>query len=207
MKILLATRNQHKVQEIHSVIEEVPFDLKLVGLEEIGLEYSECEEALEPYETFEENATSKARYFARLSGLPTIADDSGLEVDLLEGDPGVKSKRFSNWSEDDGISRDESNNNYLIDCLRHFSGVKWNARYVCVAVFISGRQVFMSARGEVQGRIIASAKGSEGFGYDPHFLADGSNLTFGQISENEKNCVSHRGKAFQNLIWNIHNAQ
>ena len=94
MELLLATRNQHKIHEIRTLIEPIS-KLQLVGLEDVGLNYEEREEELEPYDTFEENALSKAKYFHELSEMPVIADDSGLVVDCLNGAPGVKSKRFS----------------------------------------------------------------------------------------------------------------
>lgn len=199
MELLLATRNQHKIHEIRTLIEPIS-KLQLVGLEDVGLNYEEREEELEPYDTFEENALSKAEYFHELSEMPVIADDSGLVVDCLNGAPGVKSKRFSPFSAEDGISRDEANNKHLIHCLSNLPDTEWQARYVCVATFLFDNKGAKFSKGEVKGRIIKSARGTEGFGYDPHFLPDESNFTFGQMSEDEKNLISHRGRAFKNLF-------
>ena len=205
MELLLATRNQHKIHEIRTLIEPIS-KLHLVGLEDVGLNYEEREEELEPYDTFEENALSKAKYFHELSEMPVIADDSGLVVDCLNGAPGVKSKRFSPFSAGDGISRDEANNKHLIHCLSNFPDTEWNARYVCVASFVSENRDPTVSRGEVEGKIITPGRGTEGFGYDPYFLADDSNFTFGEMSEDEKNLLSHRGRAFKILFQVISHA-
>ena len=204
MKILLATRNEHKIREARSILEKTS-QCELMDLDGIGLSYREEEENLEPYDTFEQNAESKARYFHELSGLPTVADDSGLVVDCLKGAPGVNSKRFSPWSENDGISRDESNNKYLIECLNDHRDEKWIARYICVAAFVESGNNLRLFQGEVEGEILATSRGHGGFGYDPHFFVEALDLTFAEVSQEEKNHLSHRGRAFLGLVQEIDN--
>ncbi len=199
MKILFATRNKHKIREVRTIFSNVSA-LKILDLDEVGLEYRDCEDSLEPFDTFEENAISKATYFNQISGLPTLSDDSGLVVDCLGGAPGVNSKRFSPWSEEDLLSRDESNNRFLVESLRTFPDIEWTARYVCVVVLMTIKQNIRVTKGEVEGRVLERSRGKGGFGYDPHFLVGETDLTFAEMSDQEKNRLSHRGKAFQNLL-------
>jgi XTP/dITP diphosphohydrolase len=199
VKILFATRNKHKIREVRTIFSNVSA-LKILDLDEVGLEYRDCEDSLEPFDTFEENAISKATYFNQISGLPTLSDDSGLVVDCLGGAPGVNSKRFSPWSEEDLLSRDESNNRFLVESLRTFPDIEWTARYVCVVVLMTIKQNIRVTKGEVEGRVLERSRGKGGFGYDPHFLVGETDLTFAEMSDQEKNRLSHRGKAFQNLL-------
>ena len=199
MRILFATRNRHKIKEARSIFRSFS-SLKILDLDEIDLAYQDCEDFLETFDSFEENAIAKARYFNQISGLPTLADDSGLVVDCLEGAPGVNSKRFSPWSKGDSISQDESNNRFLIECLRTFPDSDWTARYVCVVVHIVTKENVRVIRGEVEGDIIEHPRGEDGFGYDPHFLVRDTGLTFSEMSGKEKNRLSHRGKAMRNLL-------
>lgn len=199
MRILFATRNKHKIREARTIFSNVPA-LKILDLDEVGLGYRDCEDSLEPFDTFEENAISKATYFNRISGLPTLSDDSGLVVDCLGGAPGVNSKRFSPWSKEDPLSRDESNNRFLIESLRTFPDIEWTARYVCVVVLMTIKENIRVTKGEVEGRVLQTSRGKGGFGYDPHFLVGETDLTFAEMSDQEKNRLSHRGKAFRNLL-------
>ena len=180
MKILFATRNKHKIREVRTIFNNVSA-LKILDLDEVGLEYRDCEDSLEPFDTFEENAISKATYFNQISGLPTLSDDSGLVVDCLGGAPGVNSKRFSPWSEEDLLSRDESNNRFLVESLRTFSDIEWTARYVCVVVLMTIKQNIRVTKGEVEGRVLERSRGKGGFGYDPHFLVGETDLTFAEM--------------------------
>ena len=199
MKLLLATRSAHKAREVDRILRDGRrLDVSLATLEDAAIPYSPVEQSLEPFDTFEENAASKARYFARLSGLPTVADDSGIEVDALGGRPGVRTKRFAPPGRYPDLSRDEANNRYLLERLEHVPARERGARYVCVASFIdpvSGETAHF--RGEAPGRILREGRGTGGFGYDPIFLDDGLQRTFAEISEVEKNARSHRGKAFR----------
>ncbi len=198
MDLLVATRSAHKMREIRQLLGDVP-DLRLLDLDEAGIAYDEAEEALEPYDTFEENARSKAEYFQARSGLPTVADDSGLAVDALNGAPGVRSKRFSPGRGLEGLAQDRANNRYLLQCLAHQGAGARRARYVCVAALVGVPDEPVMFRGEAPGEILREPRGAGGFGYDPLFLDPELGLTFAEIDGDEKNARSHRGKAFRAL--------
>ena len=197
--LLVATRSQGKLREIRPMFGAA--GLTLVSLDELEIEESIEEAELEPYATFEENALSKARYFYEVSGgIPTIADDSGLEVAALGGDPGVRSKRWAGRDDLRGLQLDEANNQALIASLDGIEDTA--ARYVCVAAFVSvGHEV--TARGETVGHIVRSPRGSQGFGYDPYFFSTELGRTFGESAPAEKERVSHRGRAFRELLGRI----
>ena len=197
--LLIATRSAGKLREIKPMFAAA--GLTLVSLDELGIDESNEEQDLEPFATFEENALSKARYFYEVSGgIPTVADDSGLEVDALGGRPGVQSKRWSGRSDLRGAALDAANNEALMAAL---SGLEVaNARYVCVAAFVSvGDEI--TARGESSGQIVRDARGTGGFGYDPHFLSADLGRTFAEAAAAEKERVSHRGRAFRELLARI----
>src|SRR4051812_36157079 len=194
--LLVATRSDGKLREIRPMFAAA--GLTLVSLDELEIEESPEEADLEPYATFEENARSKARYFYEVSGgIPTVADDSGLEVDALGGRPGVRSKRWSGRNDLRGTALDQANNEALVDALSGFAVT--SARYVCVAAFVSVGDE-MTARGESAGTIIREPRGAEGFGYDPYFLSADLGRTFGESTASEKDRVSHRGRAFRELL-------
>jgi XTP/dITP diphosphohydrolase len=175
--------------------------LTLVSLDELEIDESDEEADLEPHETFEENALSKARYFYEVSGgIPTVADDSGLEVDALGGRPGVRSKRWAGRDELRGLQLDEANNHALLASLDGVASPV--ARYVCVAAFVAVG-VELTARGETTGTIVRDARGTHGFGYDPYFFSSELGKTFGESSPSEKERVSHRGRAFRELLTRI----
>lgn len=197
MKLLLATRSAHKLAEIRTILGGVP-DLRVLDLEGAGVVYAAAEEDLEPYDTFEENAISKAAYFHRVSGLATVADDSGLEVDLLDGVPGVRSKRFAPERGLEGETRDQANNDHLLELLGDTPPNERGARYVCVAALQMPEDVTIF-RGEAPGLIVDRPRGHGGFGYDPLFYDAELDRTFAEISPAEKNARSHRGRAFRAL--------
>lgn len=199
MTLLLATRSPHKAREIRRILADDVPDLKLVDLEDVGIPYDPSEEEIEAFESFRENAAAKARHFRRLSGLATVADDSGLAVDALNGAPGVHSKRFAPDRGLKGEARDRANNRHLLDHLEGVAPEERTARYVCVAVLDRGEGDPVSFRGEAPGRILDEPRGDQGFGYDPLFFDDELGRTFAQISREEKNARSHRGKAFRAL--------
>lgn len=192
------------MQEIRRILATVT-GLDVVSLEEAGIGYLPEEEALEPFETFEENALSKARHFAARSGLPTVADDSGITVDALDGAPGVRSKRFAPDGgavsyEVDGQALDDANNQYLIERLRDVPPEHRSARYVCVASFVEAADSKpMFFRGEAHGRIVEKPAGSGGFGYDPHVFHEDLGRTYAEMTSTEKDARSHRGAAFRAL--------
>lgn len=197
--LLAATRSEGKLRELRPMFSAA--GLTLVSLDELEIEESDEENELEPFETFEENALSKARYFYEVSGgIPTVADDSGLEVEALGGKPGVKSKRWSGRADLEGLALDAANNETLVQSVAGLSSP--TAKYVCVAAFIAvGREV--TARGESSGTIVSPPRGTEGFGYDPYFLSTDLGKTFGESSTAEKERVSHRGRAFRELLARI----
>lgn len=195
MKILAATRNRGKQEEIRRVLG--PAGLQVVFPEDIWLRESTEDDALEAAETFEANARRKAEYFVRLSSLPTLADDSGLEVMALGGAPGVRSKR---WAGASGTTAevDAANNAELLRRLAGLPEARRAARYRCVLVFLrSAGAVPIVAYGDCVGRILESPRGTGGFGYDPLFYSDELGKTFGEASAQEKDGVSHRGRALR----------
>ena len=193
--LLIATRSAGKLRELRELFARA--SLFVTDLDEAGVAESPAEDNLEAAETFEENALAKARYFARLTGRPVVADDSGLEVSALGGRPGVRSKRWSGRTDLAGLSLDAANNARLLDELRGLTSRA--ARYVCVAAFVDGEDAFTS-RGTTSGMILEAPRGSGGFGYDPYFLSDELGKTFGEATVEEKEQVSHRGRAFRGIL-------
>jgi XTP/dITP diphosphohydrolase len=193
--VLLATRSAGKLRELRPLLSG--YGMESVGLIEIGLLETEEEDGIESFETFEENALAKARYFFDRSGLPTMADDSGLVVRALGGQPGVHSKRWSGRNDLAGHDLDDENNRLLLESL--VGARDRGAAYVCAAAYVdSAREVV--TRGEVIGEITHEARGSSGFGYDPYFLSTELGVTFGEASLREKQEISHRGRAFRLLL-------
>ena len=197
--LLLATRSEGKIREITPIFAAA--GLRLVSLDELGIEESTEEDELEVHSTFEENALAKARYFFEVSGgIPTVADDSGLEVDVLGGRPGVLSKRWSGRTDLSGAQLDAANNATLVAAVAGHGGP--TARYVCVAAYVAVGQEIV-ARGETPGTIVSDPRGNNGFGYDPYFLSGELGRTFGESSRAEKERISHRGRAFRELLSRI----
>jgi XTP/dITP diphosphohydrolase len=194
-RVLLATRSEGKLRELSGILAEA--GLEGITLAEEGIEYSPSEEGIECYDTFEENALAKAHYFHAMSGLPTMADDSGLNVVALGGAPGVWSKRFSGRPDLVGQELDDANNARLLSELDGRRDM--SASYTCAAAFVDeeGEEV---ALGETFGRIIREPKGGNGFGYDPYFFSTELGMTFGEASTEAKQKVSHRGRAFRALV-------
>lgn len=203
MKLLVGTRSPDKLGEIRRILSSVP-DLEVLGPEAAGIEWDRAEEELEPWDTFEENAASKARYFRSLSGLPTVADDSGLVVDALGGRPGVRSRRFAPVEADlEGEARDRANNEHLLESLADLPLAERAARYICVAVLVDDDGTPTLFRGEAPGLILGRPRGRGGFGYDPLFFDPELGRTFAEIDAAEKNARSHRGHAFRALAEHL----
>ncbi|NNF14602.1 MAG: non-canonical purine NTP pyrophosphatase [Gemmatimonadetes bacterium] len=203
MRLLVATRSSGKLREIRRILAAVP-GLEVLGLDDARIDYDEAEDDLEPYSTFEENALSKARYFLARSGLTTVADDSGIEVDVLEGAPGVRSKRFAPDAGMDGNglegqALDDANNRHLVESLRGVAPGDRTARYVCVAALLEEGSPPLIIRGEAPGVVVDDASGSGGFGYDPHMYDPALGKTFAEMTPAEKDARSHRGHAFRSL--------
>jgi len=204
VKLLVATRSAHKLREIRALLRSVPF-VDLLDLSQAGVQASDAEEGIEIYETFEENALAKARYFQGLTGLPTVADDSGLCVDALGGAPGVRSRRYSPLHQElSGELLDRANNHHLLQQLGPLDLAERTAHYVCsVALSIDDHSPPYIARGEVHGLILGLPKGRSGFGYDPLFYHPPSGLTLAELTPEQKDVISHRGEAFRSLTRHL----
>jgi XTP/dITP diphosphohydrolase len=198
--LLLATRSAGKLHELRPLFARA--GIAVIDLLEAGIAESPDEDALERFATFEENALAKARHFHRVSGRPTVADDSGLEVMALGGQPGVRSKRWSGRADLRGQPLDDANNAML---LRALQGVEdRRARYVCVAAYVSGAREIVE-RGISEGEIRDEpAQGGQGFGYDPYFWSSELQASFADVPRDEKARVSHRGRAFASLVRALH---
>ncbi len=209
--IVAASRNRNKIREIERITEK--FGIRIISRDDAGVPKIEIEE---DGNTFEENSYKKAFEIMKLCGMPTLADDSGIEVDCIGKAPGVYSARFAQ-KEDTGDERkdidtgkeilpedpeevqDKLNNKKLINMIKDHSYEERRGRFVCVmtVVWPDGRK--LTARGEAEGHIILEERGEGGFGYDPLFVPLGHNRTFGEMSSEEKNSISHRGKALTEL--------
>lgn len=185
MEILFATNNPHKIEEVRAILAGTGITVRTLA---------EADVAVDPPETgdtFEANALQKARFVRDLTGLPCIADDSGLEVDALGGAPGVRSKRFS------PEATHEANNRLLLERLADVD--HRSARFRCVLALV-GLGPDRTVNGRCEGRIAESLRGGGGFGYDPLFLPDETpGRTMAELTLDEKNAISHRGRAFREL--------
>lgn len=201
MKLLIATRNEGKAREIRDLFVGLPFEL-VFPADQKFLEPLPEEADVEHGATFVENAAAKARYFARRSGMPTVAEDSGLEVDALDGAPGAHSARFAALYGDKGSGEGDAANNALL--LKRLKGVpeeQRTARYRCVVAYLDtpvGVPQLVDAA--CDGRILTEYVGTGGFGYDPLFWCSDLRMSFGEAPLAAKQRVSHRGRAFRALI-------
>ncbi|MEE9346994.1 MAG: RdgB/HAM1 family non-canonical purine NTP pyrophosphatase [Robiginitomaculum sp.] len=193
-KIVVASHNQGKIREIRELL--APFGIETVSAGELGLADVE-----ETGTTFAANAELKARYAAKMSGLPSLSDDSGLAVDSLDGAPGIYSAR---WTQDEGGNRDWALGMQRVrDAMRQDAdGVK-TARFICaLTLAIADGDTFKTHTylGKVEGKITWPPRGDMGFGYDPIFQPLGHDISFGQMAPAEKHAMSHRADAFKQLI-------
>ena len=202
-RFLLATRSAGKLRELREIFSG--FELEVVDLSALGIAETSAEDDLERYDNFEENALAKARYFYELSGgLPTFGDDSGMSVDALGGEPGVYSKRWSGREDLERPALDDANNAKLVtrmqDALREDpDGYTDRARYISVAAFKDAAGEMLQ-RGEIEGRVVLSPRGSGGFGYDPHFEVPELGGTYAEFTVENKAALSHRARAFRALL-------
>lgn len=187
--VVAASRNRHKIEEIDAITKK--FGMHIISRDEAGVPDIEI---TEDGQTFEDNSLKKAREIMKLCGQITIADDSGLMVDCLDGAPGVYSARFAG---EDG--NDEKNNQKLLMLLEGVPEEKRTAEFVSVITMVYPDGNIIIARGECRGRIITEPAGDNGFGYDPLFVPDGYDRTFAQLTAEEKNSVSHRAAALEKL--------
>lgn len=197
-ELLVATRNAGKYAELRVPFEKLGY--RVLDLQAAGVAPSAAEEAIEVHDTFEDNATAKARFYHAASGLPTVADDSGLVVDALGGAPGVHSRRWAGVRGPE-VAVTAANNAKLLASL--VAGSPRVAHFVCVIAYVSGADQIV-VRGEVAGRIASAPRGTHGFGYDPLFeCAELGWRTFGEANEAEKASVSHRGRALARLLAHL----
>lgn len=190
--VVLATRNAHKVPEIHDILADEGVGLNLVGV----TEFSDVEDVVETGLTYEENSLLKARAVAAATGLPALADDSGLSVDALNGMPGVFSGRWSG-----GHGDDLANLNLLLAQLADVPDEHLGAAFVSVAALVvpsvDGAPAEIAREGRVAGHLVRQPRGSNGFGYDPIFVPSDSDRTLAEHTAAEKNVKSHRSAAFR----------
>ena len=198
-RLLLATRSADKVREIKAIMAAAGSTVEVASLDDARVAWSSAEEAIEDHDSFAANARAKAEYFAKLTGLPTVADDSGLEVLSLLGKPGVRSKRFApNAPSLSGQELDAANNQELLRRLAGAEAKRRRASYVCAAVLLRRANAAPETfTGRCWGRILEAPRGSGGFGYDPLFLDEQLDKTFAELTPEEKNARSHRGEAFR----------
>jgi XTP/dITP diphosphohydrolase len=203
MRLLLATRNQKKLVELRRILAAVPslIDVQLIGLDDVPT-YAE---APETGLTFAENALLKAREGVKYTGLPTVADDSGLAVDALNGMPGVLSARWSGrFGSAASQGKDRANLDLVLDQVGDVPDAKLGAAFVCAAALVLPGESSSDSRehlvsGTMRGRLLRAPRGDGGFGYDPIFVADGQTRSNAELSAEEKDAISHRGQAFRAL--------
>ena len=188
MRLLVATTNPHKVREIRALIDGIPFEIVTLDA------WRDLPAPDETGSTFEENARAKALYYAQATGELTVAEDSGLEIERLNGAPGVESARLG------GAGALYPRKFALIyDALARAAAPESAARFVCALALARGRDVLFETRGTVEGRIAPEPKGDGGFGYDPIFFYPPYGCTLGEATPAQKAAVSHRGQAFRAL--------
>ena len=192
-RLVLATRNAHKVSELQAILTAAGLEVELLGLP------GGAPDVVEDGLTFAENALKKARSAASATGLPSVADDSGLCVDALNGMPGVFSARWSGAQADDA-----SNLRLVLEQVSDVPVEHRGASFVCAAALALPTGAERVVEGRVTGRIIREPRGTGGFGYDPIFLPDGHDRTTAEMTPQEKHAISHRGNAFRALAPAIH---
>ena len=186
-KIVLATKNQGKVVEFRRILAELGSqDLEVIGLDS----FPEIGDIEETGSTFEENSLLKARTICMATGLPALADDSGICVDYLGGAPGIYSARYSG-------AGDQANNQKLLEALKSVPDDMRSAYFICVAAFVKPDGFEKVTEGRFYGRILHEVRGTGGFGYDPLFQPEGMNLSAAELIASEKDEISHRGRALR----------
>lgn len=193
MNIVLATRNRKKAKEMQKILSEAIGTAPTINILTLR-DFPQCPDVEEDGNTFEANAVKKACHVARCTGMIAIADDSGLEVDALNGAPGVSSARYAGEPADD-----KKNTAKLLREMQNVPDEKRRARFVCYIALAFPDGNVKTFVGYVEGKIGRQPRGKNGFGYDPVFYPKGHNRTFAEMSEDEKNAISHRGRALREL--------
>ena len=199
-RLVLASSNPGKLREFRQML--APLGIEVVPQSELGIP-----EGDEPHATFIENALAKARHASHRSGLPAFADDSGICVSALGGAPGVQSARYAGGSAGGRDEQDRRNNEKLIAGLRDKPDRR--AHYTCVIVLVrhAGDPEPLIAEGRWHGQVIATPRGTGGFGYDPYFLLPELGRTAAELMPDEKNAISHRGQAMQRMVEMLRHAE
>jgi XTP/dITP diphosphohydrolase len=192
LKILVATTNPGKIAEIKALLDD---NIEWVSLSD----FADISEVKEDGATFAENACKKAIGYAKTTGLWTLADDSGLVIDALGGEPGVKSARFSGAKDTNRTLLDHKNMAKVLKLMQGVSEEKRTARFVCSLCLASPDKILAETQGTLEGLITEKEIGENGFGYDPIFFVPHLNKTVGQLIPEEKNAISHRGNAIRKL--------
>ncbi len=193
MDVVLATRNKKKIEEMKRIIADLSISIQTLD------DFIGCPEVEEEGVTFEENAVKKAQTVARYTGKPSVADDSGLEVYVLNGDPGTLSARYAGEDADD-----RKNIEKLLFEMRSIADEQRGARFVCCIALAFPEGSVKTFFGYVEGMIGREPRGFQGFGYDPVFYPEGYNRTFAEMTADEKDALSHRGKALRKLQRYLH---
>ena len=199
-ELVIASHNQGKIDEIRTML--APYGVTVVSSRDLNLPDVE-----ETGATFKENAELKAVQLSDLSGKPCLADDSGLCVDALGGRPGVYSARYAERIEEGKVVRDfDKAIGTLVDELKQSGSADWSAHFSCVLAFKVPEQNCRFFEGRVDGKIVSERSGNQGFGFDPVFVPNGFDKTFANFSKDEKAAVSHRGRAFEQFIKEVFDA-
>jgi XTP/dITP diphosphohydrolase len=193
VKLLLATRNAKKLAELRRIVSPL-LDLEVVGLDDVP----RYDEVPETGATFTENALLKAREAVAHTGLVSVGEDSGIAIDALSGMPGVLSARWAGHGKDD-----VANLRLVLDQLGDVPDERRGAAFVCVAALVTPAGTETVAEGRMPGRVVHEPRGTNGFGYDPIFVASGKQVTNGELPPAEKDAISHRGKALRALLPHI----
>lgn len=186
-EVLVATTNAGKIREIRAVMSDVPIEWSFLE------DHPPVPAPIEDADTFEANAILKARYYAERFDTIVLADDSGLEIDALDGAPGVHSARYSD------AGTDAANNLKMVAALKGIPQASRTARFVCALALVQNGDVLLTSVGTIEGQIVDDPKGSNGFGYDPHFYVPHLGMTTAELPPEQKNAISHRGQALATI--------
>ena len=188
-KILLGSKNKGKIQEFQEAFQDSQIEILSLN------DFSDCPDAPETGNSFEENASQKALFYQEFTGLPSLADDSGIEVDALGGAPGIYSARYAGEP-----ANDLANNRKLLENLEGIPSEKRTGRFVCVLALAKNGQIVQLSRGTAEGIVLEAPRGENGFGYDPLFFVPNLKKTMAELSITEKRQISHRGEALRKFV-------
>ena len=188
-KILLGSKNKGKIQEFQEAFQDSQIEILSLN------DFPDCPDAPETGNSFEENASQKALFYQEFTGLPSLADDSGIEVDALGGAPGIYSARYAGEP-----ANDSANNQKLLENLEGIPNEKRTGRFVCVLALAKNGQIVQLSRGTAEGIVLEAPRGENGFGYDPLFFVPNLKKTMAELSITEKRQISHRGEALRKFV-------